>query len=417
MKTLVPAQTFLRVADKFFPAFALEDQHLSSGATLLYLYLFRLAGKDGCCWPSQAALARASKSCVRSVQGYINRLVGLGYIQIERDGTRNVYRLVLSGHVQAMIELAGVDTLSDNRTIPATITQSAPATITQGSSATPFTQSAPAALIAQGAISAPSHTQILQRQGAISAHHLRKNIRKKSPLSPLSAPNQNPLPDQRKDLSLVGGVFLPAAPVEIEKGKPACEARDAKVEFEALFASWPRRQDKFQAERAYASLAKSGELPPLQTLLDVVARFKTKDRAWRNGFAPNLRFWLIGKRWLDDVTPVTHQPGTPPSSGHVPPPLSAEVIAHAQELYALREKHGSAVLSDARKEQTHQTPLANAADALCTLWPHEDRGKIMSCLVLANIRGISPDSVVGKAQQVGQALMLPVETWFRQVAA
>lgn len=107
MKTLVPAQSFLRVEEKFFPTFALEDQQLSAGAALIYQYVFMAARKDGRCESSLIALARACKSSVRSVQGYIKRLVELEYIQIERNDTpRNVYRLLLSGHVQGMMELA-----------------------------------------------------------------------------------------------------------------------------------------------------------------------------------------------------------------------------------------------------------------------------------------------------------------------
>lgn len=421
MRTLAPAQTFLRVRDKFFPAFVLKDQCLSTGATLLYLNLFRLAGEDGCCWPSQTLLARECKTSVRSVQGYINKLVELGYIQIEREGTHNVYRLLLSTHVQAIIQLAGVDTLSAPRSFQQTEsiqrTHSPSATFPQNRIESQTSAPATNSPMLQGANSAPSDTQILQRQGANPAHYKRNTRIYKSPLSPLSAPNPTPRPVSR----LAGGVSLSAAPAKIEKGKPACETRDAKSEFEALFAAWPRRQDKFQAQQAYASLTRSGQLPPLQTLLDVVARFKAEDRTWRNGFAPNLRFWLLGKRWQDEITSAMST-GTSSANGSsgAPSPLSPDIIAHAQKLYAAREKHGSAVLSDARQEETSlaraEDELFTAVDTLAKLWPDEPRQAMFPRLTQARLRGVSVLDVVKKALNWTGALP-PAGEWFNMAVA
>lgn len=101
MRTLTPAQTFLRVVDKIFSVPALENSKLCAGAELLYLNLFLLAGQRDTCAPSRAALARACKSSKRAVQRYLHQLASLGYVRIERDGTRSVYHLLLSTHFSA----------------------------------------------------------------------------------------------------------------------------------------------------------------------------------------------------------------------------------------------------------------------------------------------------------------------------
>lgn len=111
MKTLAPTKMLMRVADNFFADFALRDAKLNSGATLLYLILFRLAGQRDHCCLSQAYLAEVCKCSERTIQSYLQQLVTRDYVRIERSGTQKVYRLLLSPRVQDLLQQTNTDML------------------------------------------------------------------------------------------------------------------------------------------------------------------------------------------------------------------------------------------------------------------------------------------------------------------
>lgn len=113
MQTLSPS-SFLRVDDKFFPSFVLYDTELSQGPVLLYVVLFRLARQRDHCWPSQTTLARMCKCTERSVQHYLQQLVALQYIRIERLRGHNVYRLLFSLRVRALLHQHEITLLDES---------------------------------------------------------------------------------------------------------------------------------------------------------------------------------------------------------------------------------------------------------------------------------------------------------------
>lgn len=393
MRTFAPAQSFLRVVDKFFCGFVLYDDELSAGPTLLYLYLFIRAGQRDHCCASQGELATVCKCSERSIQIYLQRLVELEYIRIEREGTRNVYHLLLSARVQQLIRNAEVDLAPEIQQNKNSAHDTIQRELHPGENFAPFNTQNPSC---KGENSAPA---ILIRQ--------KDSI---SPLSPLSTPNPTPRSLRR----VAGGASLSAAPVKVERGEtspaPSARERNTAAEFEQLYAAWPRKQDRHQAARVYAALCRAGELPSLSTLLDVVARFKDADRGWRNGFAPNLRFWLSGRRWLDE--PVT---GFLARSS-VAPAMQPATVYSSPGVVPAKEK-----LSDAREERPPvDTEYSRVADELCSLWKGAERGVVMAGLALANMRGFSFASVLAKARAEwsgGAECPPPVSDWFRHATA
>lgn len=414
MRTLAPAQLFLRVVDKFFAAFALDDQELCSGATLLYLNLFRLAGQRDACAPSQAALARACKSSERTVQHYLRQLTNLGYIRIERDGTHNVYRLLFSARVRELAGLIGLDLVTPS---------------------------------AKGEDSSPSYPQNTARRGEEFSHSIRnKRIRQKLPLSP--SPVQPPTPlasSPRKTPPCQGGCVPlreagegdscslsslqtlstsnPTPPLGTESGPNAGggsaapdhgESKDGRGDFERLFAAWPLKKDKLNASRMFASLVRSGALPPMNELLATVERFKTEDRSWRNGYVPNLRFWLQGHRWTDEIRPVipTAFTRSDPLASVPAVPADPEAQAHlaacAAQARAIQEQ------CYAKKEESSE--LTATVDSLARLWPEEPRQKLFSRLLTARLRGASLSDVARKALDWTGTLPPPGE-WFNLAVA
>ena len=114
MKTIIPLH-FLRVTHKFFAWHVGLDRDLKSGPTLPYLYLYFICHERDYCWPSQTTLATLCKVSERTLQGYISELDRREYISVERQGTRNIYRLLRSPHVCRLLELARMEMLEEMR--------------------------------------------------------------------------------------------------------------------------------------------------------------------------------------------------------------------------------------------------------------------------------------------------------------
>lgn len=269
MRTLAPSQTFLRVADKFFGRHALFDRELKPGATLLYLYLYAMCGKQDHCWPSQSAMAEACKASERSVQQYLKELVRLEYIRVERQGKHNVYFMLCSERVRNLARAAGMDLTS-----------------TIGENSAPIISIKP---------------KILQKIGADSAYDLRSPLSQENntPLSPLppSTPGIPPCRScsPRSPVTRSGSGGIPHQP------SSCSSARQAQDEFVQLWQVWPLKQDRYDAYREYAKQLSMGVLPKLDELLGTIDRLKSEDRRWANGYIPNLKFWLRGRRWEDEL--------------------------------------------------------------------------------------------------------------------
>lgn len=363
MKTLTPIQ-FLRVTHKFFAWHVGLDKDLKSGPTLLYLYLFFICHERDYCWPSQATLATLCKVSERTLQAYISELVRREYIAVERQGTRNIYRLLCSPRVCRLLELARMEMLEEMKEA-------------EGENSAPLR---------------PEQAKISAGKGEKSSPELRVLIKQEinTPLSPLpQAVPSDPRPERR-------GCTSPF--VENGRKEPTGSGlrRNIQDEFPKLWELWPRKQDRFGAYQEYARLVKSG-LPPLDELLHVVKRLMVEDRSWQRGYVPNLKFWLRDRRWLD--MPFGGQGSTPTDVG-APTPASPEEI-QAREDAILRR----VIEPDKRLFASPETRLRDETEArLCAMWPRVPRGMVAAglCLARDNLRAIA-----ARLSVPGQSLMPP----------
>lgn len=396
MQTLSPS-SFLRVDDKFFPSFVLYDTELSQGPVLLYVVLFRLARQRDHCWPSQATLARMCKCTERSVQHYLQQLVALQYIRIERLRGHNVYRLLFSLRVRALLHQHEI-TLLDESAGPCP-------------ELTAYENISPASPM-------PSDDPKNLRMGHENISHNLRDIRTKN-LPPTPLPIQHSeLASPRLSSLAQGGVAFPPlsgrgdsfSPAEKNHARKKADARQSpelEAHFEQLYAAWPVKKDQDTAKRIFCSLARAGQLPLLESLLDTVKRFACEDKHWKNGCAPLLSTWLRGRRWLDEpyspnvspsgvnalseaLSPQSPQnrAAEPPLPVPAPPPLAVE--------------------------------LEDTAKALAGLWPQTgagSRGKLLAQVGLARLRGIGLDALVERARAYMRATTcpMPVNEWMSGV--
>ena len=112
MRTFSPKSLFLHVRDKFLPTFIRRDPSVSGNASYLYEMLFDFCGDKDHCYPTQSTLALLCKTTVRSVQNYIAELTRTGYIAVRKDEKtgRNIYYLLLSEHLLALLRKLGIPT-------------------------------------------------------------------------------------------------------------------------------------------------------------------------------------------------------------------------------------------------------------------------------------------------------------------
>ena len=89
-----------------------EDPSVSGNASYLYEMLFDFCGDKDHCYPTQSTLALLCKTTVRSVQNYIAELTRTGYIAVRKDEKtgRNIYYLLLSEHLLALLRKLGIPT-------------------------------------------------------------------------------------------------------------------------------------------------------------------------------------------------------------------------------------------------------------------------------------------------------------------
>lgn len=400
METLIP-QTFLHVADKFYPRFIDKDREVKLGATHLYIFLFSSCYHTGECSFSMEALADACKGSERAARTYINTLVRYGYIAVSRNrGSCNSYRLLKSPRLMSLLRRLGYDT----------------------------------------DIFTPRHRQIQPVAEAVSAAPSSKEDKREksniSPLSPLpmtSTRNDSPsrcvsAPAQKRACA-TGGVCPPeisgrgdflSRPErdEAPEGRSSSQrtmtdsrkagrkrSADSAVvatdlafllaAFDRLWGVWPIKQGRLSAERTFCSLARAGRLPGIDVLLGAVERLQNCDSRWARGYIPNLANWLQGERWNDE--PFRRDGtacGVDASSGMQAVPLTPP----AKELPKAKL---------APEERVKADEVGTVFDAFSRLWPSEVRGRICAALCRARARGFSPEKLLDRAKESLTGTMPP----------
>lgn len=393
MRTLSPSADFLRVDDKFFPAFILADPEIKHGATLLYLYLSHLCRQRDHCWPSQETLARACKCSVKSVQNHLQQLVAAHYIRIEKQDGHSIYTLLLSPRVERMLALTSTDMVPER----AVVVSESESTRSADSFA--------------GEKSSCGDTKNLRAGGEKFSPHRRVLRDQKRPLSPPPQP-------------VAAKPVVPHSPKPERRVRSASPGAQVAAEFDQLFAVWPVRKDKLVASRIFASLARTGNLPELTTLLAAVTRMKALDKHWKNGCVPALSTWLRGQRWLDEpYQPDVSSQSQSSSVSSVPVDPETQ-----QRVRALHEKFGSKLFSDAPPTSMatpssvapplpaatpHIQEMSTTATALCSLWPDSSRQTVMLSLFRERQKGTNLSSLVAQAQSYlrSATMPLPVLEW------
>lgn len=384
MRTLSPSAGFLRVADKFFPAFILADPEIKTGATLLYLYLSHLCRQRDHCWPSQETLARACKCSVKSVQNHLQQLVAAQYIRIEKQDGHSIYTLLLSPRVERMLALTGTDMVPE-RTV----------------------------VVSEAGSSHSADSSGCEKNSYGDTKNLRAGGENFSPYRRVLG-DQEKLPPPPQPVAARPAV--PHSPRSERRVRSASLGTQTAVEFDQLFAVWPMRKDKLVASRIFDSLARTGKLPELATLLATVARMKALDKHWKNGCVPALSTWLRGERWLDE--PYQPEVSSQPQSLSVPADPEIQ-----QRVRALHEKFGSNLFSDAPPISTatpvpvtpllpattpHVQEMSATAVALCSLWPDSSRQTVMLGLFRERQKGTNLSSLVAQAQSYIRSATMPI---------
>ncbi len=369
MQTLTPSN-FLSVGDKFYPEFAVNDKELPSGPTLLYTVIYNHAGKHDHCWPSQSRLASLCKCSQRSIKAYLRTLIHLEYIQVEKRGLQNVYRLLLSPRIQRLIDnVSGF--IGEN--------------------------------------SAPNKGQNTLSVGANIAPRNKKEEIRKTPI-PSSAISHS----------------LHHSSVGVSSFSPKKEAKALSptitTDFERLFSAWPVKQDKLACSKAFAQLAKQHRAPALEVILSAIDRLKSHDRRWKAGYVPNLKFWLLGERWNDEpiADGALHQssqpsqlPANPTHASHISPRAEG---ARPQSHIVRPMKNASENLSRTKNDDV----INQTVTALQRLWPSLQRGHFFASIGVAQCRGLSPALLVQRATEYIGTLNgndpMPLRDWVRNYA-
>lgn len=340
MKILIPAQLFLRVKEKNYAHFAHKDMALDRDALAVYLRLFSLAIDSGSVRLPQSELAADCRICVRALQNALRRLGEIAYIAVEcAPGHCCSYYLLLSPRVLAQIRKYD---LIDN-----------PAWYARRSSGR--ASGVPVAHPPHGLRGgyAPHAYPSYKEDKKLQENTLQPSLPENSNVAPPDAPGR--------------GAFSPAAKAEPAAARPARPAPMATADapaaaFERLWAVWPVKQSKAQALRIFLSLWRQKALPAPTQLLDAVARFKTTDRRWLRGYAPNLDNWLRGRRWEDEILPL------PAADGAAVAP-SADQERDARKSREKLERAARQILAATPPLPDLPAALSDAAEKLCRIWP------------------------------------------------
>lgn len=352
MRTFTPKSLFLHVRDKFLPTFIRRDPSVSGNASYLYEMLFDFCGDKDHCYPTQSTLALLCKTTVRSVQNYIAELTRTGYIAVRKDEKtgRNIYYLLLSEHLLALLRKLGIPT-HDMQT-------------------------------SSNASARGAHEKF--------SHDIRVNKKQDiTPLSPLPVqevssspscsnrtghPGSAPLPQRvqgRGDFSSLSRTGASQTTHVLH--------RPTEHEFEQLWAAWPQTatwampRNRQLALRVYRRMRRARQLPPIEKLLGIVEQYKLTDSRWLNGYPPELSNWLYTRQF--EKAPLMRRPKKTFFGKLVPaePVLTPEERRQAEVYRArieeLQKRFNQPTVSSS------PTPSQDA-DALIALWPEPERQRV-----------------------------------------
>ena len=352
MRTFTPKSLFLHVRDKFLPTFIRRDPSVSGNASYLYEMLFDFCGDKDHCYPTQSTLALLCKTTVRSVQNYIAELTRTGYIAVRKDEKtgRNIYYLLLSEHLLALLRKLGIPTHGMQTSSNAS---------------------------ARGA-----HEKF--------SHDIRVNKKQEiTPLSPLPVQEVSSSPSCRNRTGHPGSAPLPQRVQGrgdfsslSRTGAPQITHvlhRPTEHEFENLWAagpqaaSWAMPHNRQLALRVYRRMRRARQLPPIEKLLGIVEQYKLTDSRWLNGYPPELSNWLHSRQF--EKAPLMRRPKKTFFGKLVPaePVLTPEERRQAEVYRArieeLQKRFNQPTVS------TSPTPSQDA-DALIALWPEPERQRV-----------------------------------------
>ena len=349
MRTFTPKSLFLHVRDKFLPTFIRRDPSVSGNASYLYEMLFDFCGDKDHCYPTQSTLALLCKTTVRSVQNYIAELTRTGYIAVRKDEKtgRNIYYLLLSEHLLALLRKLGIPT-HDMQT---------------SSNAS-----------ARGAHEKFSHDIRVNKKQDITPLPVQEVSSSPSCRNRTGHPGSAPLPQRvqgRGDFSSLSRTGASQTTHVLH--------RPTEHEFEQLWAAWPQTatwtmpRNRQLALRVYRRMRRARQLPPIEKLLGIVEQYKLTDSRWLNGYPPELSNWLYTRQF--EKAPLMRRPKKTFFGKLVPaePVLTPEERRQAEVYHArieeLQKRFNQPTVS------TSPTPSQDA-DALIALWPEPERQRV-----------------------------------------
>ena len=359
MRTFTPKSLFLHVRDKFLPTFIRRDPSVSGNASYLYEMLFDFCGDKDHCYPTQSTLALLCKTTVRSVQNYIAELTRTGYIAVRKDEKtgRNIYYLLLSEHLLALLRKLGIPTHGMQTSSNAS---------------------------ARGA-----HEKF--------SHDIRVNKKQEiTPLSPLPVQEVSSSPSCRNRTGHPGSAPLPQRVQGRGDFFSLSQTRLHRPahEFEQLWAAWPQTaswampRNRQHALREFQRLSRAGVLPPIEKLLGIVEQYKTTDSRWLNGYPSELSNWLRTRQF--EKAPLVREK-KPFFKAFFSKSESAE-LAMTPEERGLAEAYRSQIEvlhKRYEKRSTAPSPLSSpGSDALIALWPEPERQRVPVTGFLQYLAGI-----------------------------
>ena len=396
METLIP-QTFLHVADKFYPRFIDKDREVKLGATHLYIFLFSSCYHTGECSFSMETLADVCKGSERAARTYINTLVRYGYIAVSRNrafGGCNSYRLLKSPRLLSLLERLGynIDSLfvpRHQQNLPLSSADSAAPSYKEdkreesNTPLSPLPKTSTSNVPPSRCISVPAQARACATGGACPPEISgRGDFLSRSEKAETPEGDSEKAGRKRSAVGTAGSAFLLA-------------------NFERLWSVWSIKQGRLSAEKIFCSLARAGRLPGIDALLGVVERFQSCDSRWRRGYIPNLANWLQGERWNDEPF---QRDDTSSGMQAVPlaPPMKALPPANRTP-----------------EERAKADKAGGVFDAFSALWPSENRGRICAALCRARARGLSPEKLLDRAKESLAGAMPPptFEDWLEEVYA
>ena len=351
MRTFTPKSLFLHVRDKFLPTFIRSDPSGSGNASYLYEMLFDFCGDKDHCYPTQSTLALLCKTTVRSVQNYIAELTRTGYIAVRKDEKtgRNIYYLLLSEHLLALLRKLGIPT-HDMQT-------------------------------SSNASARGAHEKF--------SHDIRVNKKQDiTPLSPLPVQEVSSSPPCRNRTGHPGSAPLP----QRVQGRGDFSSlsrtgasqtthvlhRPTEHEFEQLWLAWPQTatwampRNRQLALRVYRRMQRARQLPPIEKLLGIVEQYKLTDSRWLNGYPPECSNWLHSRQF--EKAPLVRPQKTffgklSPAEPILTPEERRQAEVYRTRIEELQKRFNQPTVS------TSPTPSQDV-DALIALWPEPERQRV-----------------------------------------